>query len=844
MLPLAANPASQVLTRSMSNQLLYFHAGHGFRSVIGCWLAVNFLLSVSVAEPPSIESIKSPLIQCGKSGQFHIVGSNLQHVRELIFYQPGLSCTSIAGTSEELTVQLTASGDCPTGLHAFRVRSDSGFSDLRTFVVTRLPVLRSEDIRGEVPLGSSIIGRLDDGESSRYTISLTAGQRLGVDLEAMRLGIDMLDASVVIRDPHGTVVAQADDSNLYRQDPIASIVAKTTGKYSIDVIDAGRNAGEYATYVLHVSSGPRPTAVFPLGAQPGTATELTFTGDALGPWSTTQILPELESAAQPIFRLFAEQNGQMSATPLPFRISPLPNVNESGDNDSLTALDRVRPLDSPVAINGRIEQPLDRDCFWLRGMAGQKLEVQTFAQSLGSAADLLLTIVDASQQTLACSDDADSLDSRAELVVPKDGIFGVIVEEKREKGGEGFGYRIEVSPHAPSAEVFLPRRDRLSQQMQTISIPTGNRVLALMAVRKEDTAGSANIRFPLLPTGVTAHFVGPRNDQAIVPVVFEAEAGASLQGHLIPVEVSVHLSESTVVGCFRQVTDLVHGPADAIYAEHNADRLALGTRESYPIRVSVLQPQASLAQDGTLELVVSVERDSNFKGEVHLTLPWLPPWIDAEPGVTLAPDQAKAVFHLRAWDKAEIAKWPLVVEGSADTSVGKRRSSRNSNAQGDTPPPTALYPQAVCSPLIELEVSSPPARGRLTVAATEQGERCFVECALSALPALESVTDLVATLEGLPNRVESSPIPIAAKSQTISFEVQTHPTAPIGQFGGLYCKLSGKLNGESVAYIVARGGILSIQTPGNLSRDTDGRPLNRLDALRRNNTSSSVSIGK
>ncbi len=92
----------------------------------------------------------------------------------------------------------------------------------------------------------------------------------------------------------------------------------------------------------------------------------------------------------------------------------------------------------------------------MRGVSGQSVEVDVYAQRLGSAADTKLTVVDSAQKVLAQSDDVDSLDSRVEFAIPKDGKFGIAVEEKRGKGGDGFAYRVEVTPARPKAEFSCP----------------------------------------------------------------------------------------------------------------------------------------------------------------------------------------------------------------------------------------------------------------------------------------------------------------------------------------------------------------------------------------------------
>ncbi len=570
--------------------------------------------------------------------------------------------------------------------------------------------------------------------------------------------------------------------------------------------------------------------------------ELNFEGDARGPWQAQLALPESPGGQPKLISLVAQQEHQSSATGLPFRLSNLPNLFESGDNNqwSTQALENSKTdsvFEIPLAFNGRLEQPLDRDCIWLRGIAGERFLAEVFAFRLGSPADTLLSVVDSSQRVLARCDDSDSLDSRIEFVVPDDNIFGIAIEEKGGKGGPGFAYRLEVTPARPTAEVYLPRRDRMSQEMQTIAIPVGNRVLTLLAVRKDDAAGQATIRFPELPKGTTAHFIQPKQDQAIVPVVFEASASTELVGQLIPVETTVLAAGGTAVGQFHQVTDLVHGPADTIYSEHHADRLAICTRTAYPVSITVQQPQTSLAQDGTIDIVVNVERHGTFSGNVELLLPWLPPWIDAEPRVTVPANESQALIRLRAWSQAEVQTWPLVVEAHAQNAPVRRGSRAVGAASGgtgtatpalvlggDSPPPTSLFPMAVASKPVELSITTPPARGHFEIAAGEQGESIDMACSVRFESNASSFGNLVATLEGLPNRVDCDSVKVDATTQWIRFKVRLQSSAPLGQYSGLACRLTGTQNGQTISFVIARDGSLTIGEPGKIIRDDSGRP--------------------
>src|SRR5690606_17020024 len=109
-----------------------------------------------------------------------------------------------------------------------------------------------------------------------YIVSLRKGERLSVEVEAMRLGRTFFDAYVAILDPQQFELASCDDAVLLRTDAFASILAPEDGDYRVVVREAAYEGNDQCRYRLHIGSFPRPSAVFPPGGKPGEALELRF----------------------------------------------------------------------------------------------------------------------------------------------------------------------------------------------------------------------------------------------------------------------------------------------------------------------------------------------------------------------------------------------------------------------------------------------------------------------------------------------------------------------------------------------------------------------------------------
>ena len=118
------------------------------------------------------------------------------------------------------------------------------------------------------------------------------GQRISAEIAAARLGVErgIPDLHLAIFDADGKKLATVDDSALFVQDPILSILAPKDGAYFVEVRHCMYN-GSGESYFLHVGTFTRPTAIYPAGGQVGTELKVQILGDPRGVWSQSVRLP-------------------------------------------------------------------------------------------------------------------------------------------------------------------------------------------------------------------------------------------------------------------------------------------------------------------------------------------------------------------------------------------------------------------------------------------------------------------------------------------------------------------------------------------------------------------------
>ena len=791
----------------------------------------------SSAAGPSMESVAPSVGQRGTDFSLKIVGAGLSDAKEVLLYSPGVSCVELnAASDNELSVTLHASPDCPLGNHPFRMRTSNGITELKLFRITSLPVMaeaESNDQPSEatlVPANVTITGYLDKSDLDCFKVNLRRGDRLAAEVEAVRLGASLVDTVLTVFGPDGKPLKIVDDTALFGQDPFLSLVAQSDGEYCVQVHEVNLEGDENSRYALHVGTFPRPSFVFPAGGPAGKQLEVRFEGDALGSITRRVTLPD---SPQTEFGLFAEDRGLTSPTPIPFRVSSFENQIESEPNEDPTLVS-VAAVDLPIAFNGILQETGDIDCFRFRMSEGQKIQFDSFADHIGSPVDTIISILEADGTVLVANDDYGSHDSRLVFQAPRTGEYIFRIADQRGAGGKNFVYRVEASRPSASLVAFLPRPDRVSQERQAISVPRGNRVMTFLAVQRHGVNSDVRLSPQSLPAGIGSFFATVPGDCFLVPVVIEAAPDAPIGGNLVRIFASGEANGSTVTGEFQQVVDLVNASADRLYQSVSVDQLAIAVIEPVPFTIQLETPKASLVKDGTIELRVSVNRAKDFTDPIDVTFPFLPPWVDGPAKMTIAADETSGVYVAHAFPQASARSWQICAEGRA-AAVTARESGMMD--PGANPPQrrgrrvSKKIDVSVATQLVDLVIADSPISGVIGKVAGQQGTTIHV---VSSIERSGPVPDqLEATLEGLPNRVEASPVKITTKEGSAKFEIRLDATAPVGEFNSLVCRLTGKIEGQTVSYCVGRGGVLKITAPGGLVTDEEGRPLSPLEVLRK-----------
>lgn len=771
---------------------------------------VTFLLAIGVTTSaycasPSLSSISPWGGQRGTEMEITLGGARIDDAKEIFFHGPGIEVLSVEPVNDkQAKAKIRIAADCPLGEHQVRLRTATGISELRSFHVGLFPAVAEAEPNTEfsqpnpISIGVTVTGTIENEDVDHFVLEAKKGDRITAEVEAIRLGITLFDAYVAILDEKRFELSATDDSALLLQDGFASIVAPEDGKYIIQIRESAYGGNGNCHYRLHVGNFPRPKALYPAGGKAGEEVAVKFLGDVAGDFETTIKLPD---APNPDFGLFAEQNGQMTTSPNPFRVSDLPNVLEvEPNNDVASATPAPSPL--PVAFNGIIGEAEDFDYFKFSATKGQVFDINVYARRLRSPLDSVLHVFDAKGKTLAGNDDSGGPDSYLRFTIQEDGEYVVRVMDHLRKGGPDYVYRVEFEPVKASLALSIPQFARNSQDRQNIPVPKGNRNATIIQATRTNFGGDLVLSAEGLPAGVTMHADKMAANVNQMPVVFEATPEAEVAGKLTQLIGSHADPNQNIRGSFALPVNLVTGPPNiTIYYTTIERELAVAVTEECPFKISVVEPKVPLVQNGSMQLKVVAERKEGFTAPITCYFPFNPPGVGSAGSATIGEGQTETYYQINANGKAAAAKWSVVVIAQANVGNG---------------------PIWVSSQLVPLEVAAPYMTLAIQMAATEQGKPTEVVCKVT--PSTPFDGEAKVSLVGLPAQVTTKELTITKEATEVVFPVETAAGSPVGQHATLFCQVTVTQNGEPIVHNLGHGGVLRIDAPPPPKPDQPAAP--------------------
>jgi hypothetical protein len=626
------------------------------------------------------------------------------------------------------------------------------------------------------------------------------GQRISVEVEAVRLGTMHFsqgdaDLSVRILDDQGKVVAKCDDTAMFVQDPMVSVLAPHTGNYYIEISQQMYERPNQVWYRAHIGNFTRPTGIYPAGGQSGERLSVKILGDPKGERTETITLPK----AAGLVDYYPGQKNEQPPSPNMLRVSAYPNVlkTEGPDPTPVPAL--------PVALNGVYAKSGSVDEFKFTAKKGESWRVQVFARTIGSPMDPKFTIRNAKGGgAIVAADDVkladlgqpsnrgtwhikDMLDPVAIFKAPADGEYILGISDTRGMAAPDMIYRVEIEPVRDMIYTHITSPDAYQIPRVTgMIIPQGSQwTLTLQVAQAPGNSykGDLEIEAVGLPKGVK--MIGPRYTKGAtrMPVQFVASKDAEQQTALVQLLARPVDKAAKLEGATRQAIALYNHPGEYPWHYVFLDKFALAVTKPAPFTLTMEQPPIPLSRSGEMHLKVRVERQGDFKGAVELQTDWLPPGVSGGGAVTVAADKTEGEVKIQANAKAEPGIFQIAVNGS--TTQGGDGFSGFGRVR-------------VSTPMTKLEVSEPYLSIDLKRSSVERGKRGEIVGAIKEnkpLPGTASV-NLLRLPKGV-TLVGKAP-EIKSGDKEVIFEVQASSDALLGMYKEIACEVTVTEKGQAI----------------------------------------------
>ena len=197
-----------------------------------------------------------------------------------------------------------------------------------------------------------------------------------------------------------------------------------------------------------------------------------------------------------------------------------------------------------------------------------------------------------------------------------------------------------------------------------VAVPRGNRQAILINARRADFGGGLSLSASGLPAGVKFEADAMTAGNAVVPVLFSADADAPLAATLARVSGKPVDTKLDVPCEFTSTAELVLGQNNVPFWTRTVDSLAVAVTEEAPFSIEVVEPKVPIVRGGTMDLKVVARRKPGFTAPIAVALLWNPPGIASKAEIVIPENQDEALIPINASNGAELATWKVVVNGT------------------------------------------------------------------------------------------------------------------------------------------------------------------------------------
>ncbi|HVK17458.1 MAG TPA: hypothetical protein VM533_10950 [Fimbriiglobus sp.] len=570
--------------------------------------------------------------------------------------------------AKKLTVKLDVPADAKPGLHALRVATKAGVSNLRPICLDELPEVaeaganKSRATPQTVPVPCVVTGKAETEAADYFKFPVQANKPITVEVLGRRLG-SPIDPVVILYDGTGKELGgvYADDTPGLQSDARVVYVPKQSGELIAEVRDTTYRGGADYDYRLRIGSFPGATTAFPLAV--GQSAKVGFSGPGLDGVKPVSVTAPTDPTVPVVYATPRRSDGP-AGWPVPVRLSDIPEmVEREPNNDPKTA----NKLSTPGGVSARFAEKNDLDHFTFAAKKGKKVVIEALTYQVNAPTEVYLRILDAKGKELAKSN-PQQVPTRVEFDPPADGDFTVACEHLNYLAGPSEVYHLSVTPAAPDFAVAVGL-DRIDVPLSGVGlIPvTGLTKLNGFAGPVELTVSGSDALVGSLtvPAGANPSPTAP----LFVPVTVKPGTQPGLQTVHLKATAKIDGKEVVRIGSVQEsikaaLANLANPPAEF------TTRIAAAVTPPPPFTLAVTFDKPEVAQGSSIKGKVTVTRGKGFADAVQLAAVGAPANVTAKltPLAKLKPLAKGAMvaeFELTAAANAAAGPGTLVIRGTA-----------------------------------------------------------------------------------------------------------------------------------------------------------------------------------
>lgn len=615
-------------------------------------------------QAPTLTTPASLGLKRGTSTELVLNGTNLTEPTGVLLNCPGtisIPTDNKNGTeAAKLRVKVNLPADTPIGLHAIRVGTRHGVSNLRPLLVDELDILaetganRTRETAQPIKAPCLVSGVVPAEASGFFKVKVAAGQRLTFEVLARRIG-SRLDPIIVLHDGKSKRELPdlyADDTPGLQGDCRLTHTFKDEGEIIVQVRDTTYRGGADYTYGLRIGDFPGATVAFPLVAQRGKEVKVAFAGPGTEDVSAVTVKAPSDPTIAAVYATPKRAAG-VSGWPVPVRLSDDPQGVEQEPNDQPGKATKV-PV--PGGVSAKFATKGDIDHFAFTGKKGQKLTIAALTYEANLPTEVLLRVLDAKGAELARSNPAQPA-ARLDFTPGADGEYVIACEHLNYLYGPNEVYHLSIIPAAPDFAVSLAvdRCEAPAGGATAVAVTSIARVNGFAGPVELSIVGDPNVSGSItVPAGQT---------QAFIPLKVKAGTKPGAYSFRVRGKATVGGQEVVRVGTFLDAVktafgDMTNPPPELLSS------CAVGVMEKPPFLVNLTADPTAIEKGKAGKLVVEVTRNAGFDGDVTLAPLFLPPNVTA--AVKPVPKgKTKMDFPLTVAAAAATGPTPVVLRATA-----------------------------------------------------------------------------------------------------------------------------------------------------------------------------------